>query len=128
MPSIYRRTTNAPATLLMLAAIPLGLSGCASTPPPEQALSHAQSQVDAAETIGANQYAQQSFNQATEKLSKARSAFEQEDYLEARRYAEKAAADASLAQVTTTTRQLKSAIEKLSQEIQALEKELERKS
>ena len=107
----------------------LGISGCSTTmAPPDEQLYQAEQQVQQAESVGASQYAQQSFNQAKSKLEQAQAAYQDEAFLKAKRLAEKAAADAKLAHVTTTNRQLKSAIEKLSQEIQSLEKELERKS
>ena len=106
----------------------IGMSGCTTMAPPVQQISQAESQVREAESIGAPHYAEQSYNMAQSRLEKAQAAFDEEEYLEAKRLAEKAAADATLAHVTTTNRKLKSAIEKLNQEIQSLEKELQQKS
>ena len=106
----------------------LGLSGCASIAPPDQQISYADNTLQQAESMGARQYAQQHYHQAENKLSDARDAYAEEEYLQAKRLAEKAAADATLARVTTNNRKLKSAIDKLTQEIDLLAEELEKKS
>lgn len=126
--NLYIIPINRPLLIATGATALLSVSGCSTMGPPDQQLTQAETKVQKAESIGAARYAQQSYQLAEAKLSKAWSAYQDHDYLEAKRLAEKASADATLAHVTTTNRKLKSAIDKLNEEIKYLKKELQEKS
>ena len=129
MPSITGSRAKCQSLLLGTGSVALlSLGGCATIAPPDAQIATAENEVRQAESLGAQQYAQQSYNLAKDKLEEARKAYQEEEFLKAQRLAEKAAADATLAQVTTNNRQLKSAIDKLTAQIDALEKELKKKS
>ncbi|HWL69396.1 MAG TPA: DUF4398 domain-containing protein [Geminicoccus sp.] len=79
------------ATLLLLGA-------CASTPPPDDAMAAAKLALQRAEASEAPSEAPLELQQARDKLAEAEQAIADEDYRQARRLAQEAAADAGLAE------------------------------
>lgn len=114
-------------------AIPIGslslavlLSACASVPPPTEQLATGRSAVSSAQQAGAPQYAPVELAQARTKLQNAETAMRAEDFAVARRLAEEAAADASLAQARAGSARARQAAEQVDESIRTLRSELER--
>jgi hypothetical protein len=91
-----RKRIGTAASVLTLAAV-LALSGCASVPPPDGAMSQAQAQLQAARDAGAADYAPVDLGFAQDKFQQAQAAMAARKYDLAADLAEEASADAMLA-------------------------------
>lgn len=92
----FRSARKAVSTLVL--ALVLGsLAGCASVPPPDNAMNQAQSQLQAARDAGAADYAPVDLGFAQNKFQQAQAAMASHDYDVAASLAEEAQADAELA-------------------------------
>lgn len=112
----------------LLLAILASAAGCASMQPPTEQLNTAEEKVIAARAEGAEKHAYMALIRAEQKLEDAQTAFAQEDYEAAKRYAEQAAIDARVARTEASTVKLKSRLNAVNQSIQQLQEELNKKS
>jgi len=111
--------------ILLLAA---GLGACASVPPPESQMGKADLALRKAEQADAAHFAPLEMRTARTKLEAARVAMREEDNLEARRLAEQAKLDATLAEATAQAAQRQEATDTIRADIEALRVEAERAS
>ena len=111
--------------ILLLAA---GLGACASVPPPESQMGKADLALRKAEQADAAHFAPLEMRTARTKLEAARVAMREEDNLEARRLAEQAKLDATLAEATAQAAQRQEATDTIRADIEALRAEAERAS
>ena len=111
--------------VLLLAA---GLGACASVPPPESQMGKADLALRKAEQADAAHFAPLEMRTARTKLEAARAAMRDKDNLEARRLAEQAKLDATLAEATAQTAQRQEATDTIRADIEALRAEAERAS
>ncbi|MBC7945538.1 MAG: DUF4398 domain-containing protein [Burkholderiales bacterium] len=122
----HRSFTKASCTVAMMALV--FAAGCASVPAPtdQMALSHAA--VSEAQSAGAPEFAPVEFRSAQARLEEARTAFQGENYVVARRAAERAEVDAKLAETKARSAKANRAVAELRQGIEVLREEIERKS
>ena len=109
----------------------LGLSalvfaGCSSVRPPREEIATAELAVREAQQSKAPQHASLELRMATEKLTRARQAMRDEDYVVARRLAEQALVDAQLAESKARSIQARQMASQLREGIETLRKEAER--
>ncbi len=105
-----------------------GLGACASVPPPESQMGKADLALRKAEQADAAHFAPLEMRTARTKLEAARAAMREEQNLEARRLAEQAKLDATLAEATAQTAQRREATDTIRADIEALRAEAERAS
>jgi hypothetical protein len=118
--------TKSRALLVAACAIAAAVAfGCASTPPPKDALSVSEAAVANAQAARAYEFAPVPFQTAQEKLNDARIAMEQEDYVKAREMAEQAEVDANLAYYAARNATAKQSAADLQESIEMLRKELQ---
>lgn len=110
----------------LLTGASLFLAGCATATPPTDALATAGTAVNRALDAKAAQHAPLELRLATEKLDRAQSALNEENYEEARRLAEQARADARLAEANALTASARREAQEVEQTIDALEREADR--
>lgn len=91
------RSARKAVSTVILALILGSLAGCASVPPPDNAMNQAQSQLQAARDAGAADYAPVDLGFAQNKFQQAQAAMASRDYDVAAVLAEEAQADAELA-------------------------------
>lgn len=84
--------------LPLIAGIVIGITGCASLPPPTEQIAVSKAALLRASSAGSNEHAPVELRSATEKMSAAEQAMTKEDYLRAQRLAEQAQVDAKLAE------------------------------
>lgn len=84
-------------TLPLASAALLLMLGCSTVKPPEQTMGAARMAVEEAERLEAGRYAPGDLENAQDKLDSSEIEMEQENYVEARRFAEQAIVDANLA-------------------------------
>ena len=121
---MYRSATRSILVLLLAA----GLGACASIPPPESQMGKADLALRKAEQADAAHFAPLEMRTARTKLEAARAAMRDKDNLEARRLAEQAKLDATLAEATAQTAQRQEATDTIRADIEALRVEAERAS
>lgn len=107
----------------------LGLAGvltaCASPgSPPEREMQSAESAIQEAEAHDAREHEPLLLNQARNKLADAEELLEQEDYREARRLLEQAAADAKLASERAQTERVRNSAQEINRSIEALRQQM----
>jgi hypothetical protein len=119
--------TFRPSTLIPMAAVAV-LASCASVPPPTAELATGRSAIDSAQQAGAPQFAPVELALARSKLESAESAMRAGRHDEARRFAEAAAVDASLAQARADSARARVAAQQVDDSIRTLRSELERGS
>lgn len=112
----------------ILALAWLGTSACSSVSPPTGVVSQAELAVRQAGQSEAAQYAPTELSRAREKLDSAKRAMDAERYVEARRLAEQALADAQLAEVRAEAEQQRRAASELRKSIETLREEATRAS
>ena len=108
---------------VVLAAV-LSLGGCASTPPPTGLLTAAETAIDNARQVRADDYAPVELGFAEEKLAAARQAMDEGEYDLARIRAQDAELNASLAVARSRAAIGRAAVQKQSQENARLRQEL----
>ena len=111
--------------ILLLAA---GLGACASVPPPESQMGKADLALRKAEQADAAHFAPLEMRTARTKLEAARAAMRDKQNLEARRLAEQAKLDATLAEATAQAAQRQEATDTIRADIEALRAEAIRAS
>ncbi len=82
----------------LIVAMALAMGGCASVPPPDNAMNLAQSQLQAARDVRAADYAPVDLGFAQDKFQQAQTAMAQRHYADAATLAEESRTDAELAQ------------------------------
>ncbi len=116
-----------PVTATFLAGILLALGACGSTPQiTSRSMGRADRAIELAEESGAQEYASATLAQAREKASAAEMALEDNDEIEAQRYAQQAEVDAELAVAQTNRRKTEESLMKMNESIADLQNELER--
>ena len=105
-----------------------GLGACASVPPPESQMGKADLALRKAEQADAAHFAPLEMRTARTKLEAARAAIRDKENLEARRLAEQAKLDATLAEATAQTAQRQEAADTIRADIEALRAEAIRAS
>ena len=105
-----------------------GLGACASVPPPESQMGKADLALRKAEQADAAHFAPLEMRTARTKLEAARAAIREDRNLEARRLAEQAKLDATLAEATAQTAQRREATDTIRADIEALRAEAIRAS
>ena len=105
-----------------------GLGACASVPPPESQMGKADLALRKAEQADAAHFAPLEMRTARTKLEAARAAMRDKQNLEARRLAEQAKLDATLAEATAQTAQRREATDTIRADIEALRAEAIRAS
>lgn len=103
------------------------LTACASTPPPHEQLGAARAMVAQARQVAADD-APMELATAQSKLSRAEQAMKQEDYPNARIYAEQAEVDAKYAWTLAQNARAQRAAAEVSEGISTLRQELERRT
>jgi hypothetical protein len=98
-------------------------TGCAGNPPKE-AIASAQTLVERAEQEGAAQFAPRPLREAKDKIERAESEVNDDDYGDARRLAEQAQVDAKLAAVESDRAKTREAVAELGRTVQAMESEI----
>jgi len=116
-----------PYSLVLLAGILGGNSGCSSTPPTE-VMSQAELAVSEASQGKAPQYAAADLNIARDRLVEAKRAVDSGRYTDARRFAEQALVDAQLAEAKAQAEQQRRTLEELRKSLEALKEETEQAS
>ena len=119
-----RSATHSILVLLLAAA----LGACASVPPPESQMGKADLALRKAEQADAAHFAPLEMRTARTKLEAARAAIREDRNLEARRLAEQAKLDATLAEATAQTAQRREATDTIRADIEALRAEAIRAS
>ena len=117
-----KRFASPRASVAMLAAA-VALGACASEPVPTASLATARSAITEAEAAGAMQSAPVELLAAREKLDRAQHAVRQEEYVDARRLAERAEADAILAERKTRAVKAERAAQELARSNEVLRRE-----
>ena len=100
-------------------------SGCSTMEPPQAEFYQAKADVESANSESASEFAALAMHNANEKIERAKQAMDDEDYVEAKRLAEQASADANLAKATAETEKMKKALEEVNSSLKALENELQ---
>lgn len=110
-----------PGNRVAVAAVVLLLGGCATTAPkPSEQMKTAQAAVSEAESAGAREVEPKLLQDARNRIESARGLMEKEEYTEARRMLEKAAADARLAKARTDTADVQQAAQQINETIEML--------
>lgn len=117
-----------PTTTFAVSALTLAVlaAGCATTPPPTDALDRAESAIDAARAEGAVEQAPMELRFARDKLEAARTAVDEEAYTRARRLASEARVNAELAVAKTQSAKARATVEDLRRRIEELQRDIER--
>jgi hypothetical protein len=118
-----RPPTPAGAALL---AVTVVLGGCASLPRPESQLAAADLALRSAEQADAAHHAPLEMRRARDAYDEARSAAQDERYLEARRLAESAEVDAQLAATKARAARSREAADAIREDIESLRTEAQR--
>ena len=112
---------------MLLAAAVLGLSACASTPPPPtDAINAAERAVKTAQDAGVVDYSSPELKSAREKLVQAREAVARDDMAAAAVLAEQARLDAELATAKTAAAKAQSVNDEMKKSNETLQQELNR--
>jgi hypothetical protein len=106
---------------LWLSAVAMG---CAATPPAKEQIASAETLVQRAEQQGAGQHAPRPLREAKDKIEKARSEVNDDDYESALRLAEEAEADARLAAIEAERGKTAESVKEMTRTLQALENDL----
>jgi hypothetical protein len=118
-----------PRFVVVFAAL-VWLTGCASSQPPEAAvtaeMATAQSAVEQAEQSDAADHAALELRNARQKLEQAQAAMDSGDRTLALRLAEQAAVDAELAEAKSRSSRAQQAVDEVQASIRALREEIER--
>jgi Domain of unknown function (DUF4398) len=110
----------------LIAALGLGVAGCASTPVPNEKIAVAKASVQRAEEAGAVEFAPVEIQAAREKLTRAERAASDHDSVPASELADQANADAQLAEATAREHKSHKAATELDASLQSLRQETAR--
>ena len=103
-------------------------AGCASVPKPTDQIAVSNSAITSAVRAGGGEYAPMEMKSAQDKMAQANRAMAKEDYEDARRFAEQAQVDATLAEKKAESAKAQKAAVALSNDIRVLREEINRKS
>ena len=103
-------------------------AGCASAPKPTEQIAVSNSAITNAVRAGGGEYAPTEMKSAQDKMAQANRAMDKEDYEDARRFAEQAQADATLAEKKAESAKAQKAAIALGDDIRVLRDEINRKS
>ncbi len=112
--------------LALSAAMTLGACASVETTPIRNTIANAEQAISEAERMEAHQYAPLELRLAEEKLSRARTALEEEEYQRADWLADEALADAQLAGARARTARTENMVSELRASVEALEQEAQR--
>lgn len=115
----FERTAAAAIAVAAMVAI-AALTGCASTPVPNDKIAVAQAALSRAEQNGAPEYAPVQLSTARDKLARAEAAQADHKYLPASQLAEQANVDAQLAEATADEQKSEKAAAQFDASMQAL--------
>jgi hypothetical protein len=87
------------AIVILAIILTIGLTGCASKPPPDVGLDDASRALQSARAAGAPTYAPLELRNAEDRLSQARASFDKNNYEDASRFVQESEADSELASV-----------------------------
>ncbi len=110
--------------LICMALLPLFLSACASDPVPDEQLRLTEQALSQAQAVGVSPEHSASLRLAQEKLALAQAAMQDEDFKQARVYAEQAELDARLAEAEHLTAKSQQQLVELNNVINRLRKQL----
>ena len=124
-PSSFRHRLGRPVAVAALAASALLLGACASKgPPPVEAMAAARTALTQAEAAGAGQLAPVELLSTRDKLAQADAALRTENFDEARRLADQAAADGALAERKARAERARQAATELQRSNATLQQEI----
>jgi len=103
-------------------------AGCASAPKPTEQIAVSNSAITNAVRAGGGEYAPTEMKSAQDKMAQANRAMDKEDYEDARRLAEQAQVDATLAEKKAESAKAQKAAIALGDDIRVLRDEINRKS
>ncbi len=112
--------------LVGIAGLTMLMVGCASMPPPTEQIAVSKATVSRAVSVGGNEYAPMELRSATEKMNAAEEAMDNEEYLKARRLAEQAQLDASLAETRAALAKAQQAVKSAEESNRVLRLEIDR--
>lgn len=107
----------------LLLALTFGLTACASVPKPEAEIAVARTAIQGATQADAGKFANASLQRARESLERAERAVNDDEFGEARRLAERAAADAQLAESEAELVKTRQALSEVEKGIETLRRE-----
>jgi chromosome segregation ATPase len=111
--------------LILLTALLFITGACASTKPPTDKITQAEASIQQAEQVGAENYAPLEIREARKKLTEARELVAKERYEEAKLTADRAMADAELAQMKSLSEKAQKAVRELRESIRVLKEEIQ---
>jgi outer membrane murein-binding lipoprotein Lpp len=115
---------NFPGTLVAAAILgTCGIWGCANTKPPADMITQTEAEIDKAKDLGAQEHAPVELLDAEDKLAKAKTAVNEEQYAKAEKILEKALVDAEYAAVKSQSAKAKSAASTVDEGIETLRQE-----
>ena len=103
----------------------LGIWGCTNTKPPTEMLAKTEAEIDKAKDLGAQEHAPVELLDAEDKLSRAKTAMDGEQYAKAENFLEEAMVDAEHASIKSQSVKAKSAASTVNEDIEVLREELE---
>lgn len=112
--------------LILSAAIALLVNACSSLPPPVEQMAVSKATLESASRAGSNEVAPALLKSAMDKMDAADRAMLQEDYLNARQWAEQAQVDAQLAAATARSTKAQKAASALQEGNNILRQEIDR--
>ena len=102
--------------------------GCSTVRPPDENVAKAELAVREANQTKAQQYSPLELQLARDNLEKATKAMKDEDYVQARRLADKALVDAQLAETKASTEEAKRVANELRESLETLRREINRET
>lgn len=102
-----------------------GIWGCTNTRPPNDMLAATESEIAKARDLGAQEHAPVELLDAENKLDRAKTAINEEEYEEAEKFLEQAMVDAEYASIKSRSSRAKSAASTVNEDIEVLREELE---
>ncbi len=111
------------ASAPLLLALTFGLAACSSVPKPEAELAVARNAVQGANQADAGKFANTSLQRARESLERAERAVNDDEFGDARRLAERATADAQLAESEAELVKARQALSEVEKGIETLRRE-----
>jgi hypothetical protein len=102
-----------------------GIWGCTNTRPPEDMLAKTEAEIERARDLGAQEHAPVELLDAENKLDRAKTAINEEQYADAQVILEEAMVDAEHATIKSRSTKAKSAASTVDEDIETLRQELE---
>jgi hypothetical protein len=115
---------NFPRTLVAALILgTFGIWGCTNTKPPTDMITQTEAEIDKAKDLGAQEHAPVELLDAEDKLAKAKSAIDQQQYAKAENILEEALIDAEYAAVKSQSAKAKSAAGTVDEDMETLREE-----